>query len=85
MRTDLDVRELPPPEPLELVLAEIQSLAPGDWVCLRHRQQPYPLYNLLESGGLAWRVHCIGPRDFQIDIWRLGDTAAEQEVERYQL
>ncbi len=84
MHIDLDVSELPPPEPLDIILAKLQELGPGEWLCVRHRQQPYPLYNLLETGGLSWQVHYAGPGDFRILIWRPGDSAAEQEMERWQ-
>lgn len=82
MRIDLDVSELPPCEPLERVLAALGDLKAGDWLRVRHRQQPYPLYSLLQESGFAWSVSSRGAADFEIRIWRKGDTAAEAEMER---
>lgn len=82
MRIELDVSELQPIEPLERILDALPSLQAGDWLDVRHRQQPYPLYNLLREGGFAWRVRSTGPARFEIQIWRQGDAEAEAQVER---
>mgnify|MGYP001823663545 CR=1 FL=1 len=46
MDHELDVSDLPPPEPFERAMDALHALAPGDRLLLRHRRQPYPLYNL---------------------------------------
>lgn len=52
----LDVSDLPPPEPLERTLDALTLLPAGDRLVLRHRRQPYPLYDLLGRMGYRWEV-----------------------------
>lgn len=52
----LDVSELPPPEPLERALDALAELPAGDRLVLRHRRQPFPLYDLLRRMGYRWEV-----------------------------
>jgi uncharacterized protein (DUF2249 family) len=82
MYVDLDVSELLPPDPMERILEALQGLAAGDWLRVKHRMQPYPLYNLLQGGGFAWNVRAKGPAQFEIRIWRLGDPGAEADMAR---
>lgn len=57
MDHQLDVSDLPPPEPLEQALDALSALAPGDRLVLRHRRQPYPLYDILKRMGYRWEVN----------------------------
>lgn len=57
---ELDLRGLPPPEPLELAVAAVAKLAPGQSLDIRHHRQPYPLYSLLEREGLPYTVKADG-------------------------
>lgn len=52
----LDARALPPPEPLERVLDLLADLPNGDRVVLRHRREPFPLYDMLRQMGYRWTV-----------------------------
>lgn len=52
----LDVSDLPAPEPLERTLDALALLPAGDRLLLRHRRQPFPLYDLLRRMGYRWRV-----------------------------
>ncbi|MBK5964587.1 hypothetical protein CCR95_10945 [Thiocystis minor] len=52
----LDVSDLPAPEPLERALDALAALPAGDRLLLRHRRQPYPLYDLLGRMGYRWEV-----------------------------
>jgi uncharacterized protein (DUF2249 family) len=81
VRHSLDVRALPPIEPLERVMETLPLLEPGDWLAVRHRQEPYPLYSILRAGEFEWRVRALGVGDFEILIWRLNDQVAERSVE----
>ena len=78
----IDVRELEPPEPLELVLEMVQSLRPGEYLRMLHRREPYPLYRLLEQDGFRYRLHTGGDSPFEILIWRAGDSEVENAVRR---
>lgn len=52
----LDVRDLPPPEPLQLALAAIRELAPGETLQMLHRREPQPLYALLPDLDCSYTV-----------------------------
>lgn len=49
----IDGRDLLPPEPLELALAELATLAPGEELVMLLRCEPLPLYSLLERNGFS--------------------------------
>jgi hypothetical protein len=51
----IDGRELSPPEPLELALAELATLARGEELIMLLRCEPLPLYSILERNGFAYR------------------------------
>ena len=51
MERQLDVRDRQPPEPLELILAELDELPAQDWLRVRHRRDPVPLYDILREMG----------------------------------
>ena len=74
---ELDVRELPPCEPLERVMAALRDLPPGDYLSVLHRREPFPLYRLLEQGGYAWRTRPRGGDGLEILVWHRGDSRAE--------
>jgi uncharacterized protein (DUF2249 family) len=52
----IDGRDLQPPEPLELALAELATLAPGEELVLLLRCEPLPLYSILERNGFGYRA-----------------------------
>ncbi|OGA00738.1 MAG: hypothetical protein A3H35_09340 [Betaproteobacteria bacterium RIFCSPLOWO2_02_FULL_62_17] len=51
----IDGRDLLPPEPLQLALAELATLAPGEELVMLLRCEPLPLYSMLERNGFAYR------------------------------
>ena len=51
----IDGRDMEPPEPLELALAELAKLAPGEELVMLLRCEPLPLYAMLDSNGYAHR------------------------------
>jgi uncharacterized protein (DUF2249 family) len=53
----LDVSDLPAPEPLERTLDALLTLPAGDRLELRHRRQPYPLFDMLRRMGYRWTVN----------------------------
>jgi uncharacterized protein (DUF2249 family) len=63
----LDVSTLPPPEPMERVLDALALLGRGDRLVVRHRRQPFPLYDLLRRLGYRWTVEG-GEGDWRILI-----------------
>ncbi|MGB5835071.1 MAG: DUF2249 domain-containing protein [Thiohalocapsa sp.] len=75
----LDVSDLPPPEPLERVLDALVDLPSGDRLALRHRRQPYPLYDLLRRMGYGWEVSG-SEGDWRILIEPVADTDASRTL-----
>ena len=65
----VDVSALEPPEPLEVILDAIADLPPGDYLKVRHRRNPMPLYPMLSDMGYAYAMSSPGPGHFEILIW----------------
>ena len=51
----IDGRDLLPPAPLELAIAELATLAPGEGLVMLLRCEPLPLYSLLERNGFDYQ------------------------------
>lgn len=47
----LDVRGLEPPEPMVRVLDAIETLQPGEALCVAIHREPFPLYAILSEQG----------------------------------
>lgn len=56
---ELDVQNLPPPEPLERVLEALAGLAPGQRLRLLIDREPHPLYDILDARGFVYRTDFI--------------------------
>ncbi len=67
---DLDVRGLPPPEPLERVLALAGELAYGQVARVRHHRKPIPLFEILRERGFAWQCRETDTGDWEVRLWR---------------
>jgi uncharacterized protein (DUF2249 family) len=81
MQVDLDVRDLPPCEPMEQILDALKKLGEGDCLCVHHQREPFPLYPLLEKGGFAWRAETHAQGDVWLSIWRADDAIAAAAIE----
>ena len=66
----LDVRNLEPPEPLERVLAEMETLETDERICMVHRREPCILYPILQREGFAHETQVSDEGDYRILIWR---------------
>lgn len=66
----LDVRGLPPCEPMERILAAIETLAPGQSLLARISREPRPLLPMLEQRGFAWRIERNEAECCELRIWR---------------
>jgi len=73
----LDVSELAAPEPMECILVELESLAPGEYLRVLHRREPWPLFPILEERGFGHELRPCQPPGFAILIWRAADQVAE--------
>ncbi len=76
----LDVSELEPCEPMERVLAAVRELVPGEYLRMLHRQEPRPLYPLLERLGMAWYGRAGERTAFELLIFASGDPVARAAV-----
>jgi uncharacterized protein (DUF2249 family) len=65
----IDVSALEPPEPLERILDALADLPSGDWLLVRHRRDPVPLYRMLREMGYRWETTCLATDRFEILIW----------------
>ncbi len=72
----LDVSELEPCEPLEQTLAALPTLAPGDYLRVLHRREPYPLFPMLEQQGFGWFMRPGAATAVEVIIWRETDPQA---------
>jgi uncharacterized protein (DUF2249 family) len=52
----LDLRTLPPPEPMERVLDALDVLAAGAELRVLLAREPHPLYGVLARMGYRWRT-----------------------------
>ncbi len=72
MEQVIDVRRLEPPEPLERILDALADLPPGDWLRVRHRREPVPLYRILQQLGYRWDTRHLAPEQVEILVWPEG-------------
>lgn len=72
----LDVRGLPPCEPLERILVGCNQLVPGQRLRALVSREPLPLFPLLEQHGFDWRVIALVEGRCELLVWRAGDRQA---------
>jgi uncharacterized protein (DUF2249 family) len=77
----LDVRGLACPEPVEVVLEAVATLAGGQYLEVIHYQEPKLLYSLLQKRGFDFLVQKGGAPFFKVLIWRQQDTEAKDAVD----
>ncbi len=53
---EIDVRDFPPCEPLELSLKAAQALKDSEQVRIIHKQIPYPLFEILNTRGYQYML-----------------------------
>jgi uncharacterized protein (DUF2249 family) len=67
--TEIDVRGLEPPEPLERILALLDSLGEGDSLRVKIDCRPIPLYRLLQRNGYPYKEHPGSDSLYEITIY----------------
>ena len=73
----IDVSELQPPEPMEIVLEQLDKIKAGQYIRMIHRMQPHPLYNILMDNGFRYKVDETQGL-INIYIWKGTDKEAEE-------
>lgn len=53
----VDVSKLEPPEPMTVILKKLSTLTVKECLVIKHRRQPFPLYEKLADAGFSY--HCI--------------------------
>jgi uncharacterized protein (DUF2249 family) len=66
----IDVRWLEPPEPFERVLAELETLGPGQTLRVLVHREPHPLYRWLAREHYQYRARFDAEGWFEIRITR---------------
>ena len=64
----VDGRGLEPPEPMELVLAALDDLQPGQRIRFLIHRQPYPLYDILRHYRYQYETTALADGNFEILI-----------------
>jgi uncharacterized protein (DUF2249 family) len=65
---ELDVRGLPPPEPMIAILEKLVALGPGAQLLVRHHREPVLLYDKLALRGYAARTEKLGEGDYRVHV-----------------
>lgn len=53
----IDVSALAPPEPMTVILTHLAKLTAQECLLIKHRRQPFPLYEKLNHAGFSY--HCV--------------------------
>ncbi len=67
----LDVRGLPPPEPLEQVLDAISTLGNTQQLHVLIDREPFPLYDILAQNGLQHHTRTTEDYRYEVLIWHV--------------
>lgn len=73
MQIDIDVSDLPAPQPLERILDCLADLPPAGSLLVRHRRDPLPLYPMLRRMGFEWETRCLDATHYEILIRATAD------------
>ncbi|HET7769317.1 MAG TPA: DUF2249 domain-containing protein [Chloroflexota bacterium] len=71
----IDVRELPPPEPMLRILEALEHLPPGSTLLVTHARRPIYLYPRLDALGCTHETRELGPGNVEIVIHKLRQQA----------
>jgi uncharacterized protein (DUF2249 family) len=75
MHALLDLRHLPPPEPMQRILDALEVLPPGACLHALTPHRPGPLLPMLEQQGYAWRLDDLDGGGARIAVCWLEDVA----------
>ncbi len=66
----VDVRWLEPPEPMERIIEALSAAGAGERIKVLIHREPFPLYDILEQNGYAWRTMARTDGCFELLIAR---------------
>jgi len=84
--TQIDVSDLAPPEPMTMILSALSKLEKAtnttvQCLMVKHRRQPFPLYERLISAGWAYHCQINAEDDILLYIYRqTSQQAFDQSV-----
>lgn len=78
---EIDVRDLPPPEPLERVLEALSTLNLGEVLIMHHRRDPCGLFPQLN--GIEHRSRKLNDEHFEIFFFHQHDGQSLKAIEDY--
>jgi Uncharacterized conserved protein (DUF2249) len=70
----VDARWLEPPEPMELTLAALNELEPGQHLRLLIHRMPFLLFPILKEWGYEYKVIANDDGSYEISIWHQEPT-----------
>jgi len=68
--TEIDVRYLACPEPLDKIMQALHTLPAGTSLRVLIHREPYPLYNVIRDSGFTWQTDALAEDSFRILISR---------------
>ena len=63
----VDVSALTPPEPMTVILKHLSTLTTQECLLIKHRRQPFPLYEKLHGAGFSY--YCVGHSQDDITLY----------------
>tara|TARA_R110001592_G_scaffold60436_5_gene183793 strand:- start:8800 stop:9108 length:309 start_codon:yes stop_codon:yes gene_type:complete len=69
----VDVSSLAPPEPMTVILKQLATLTVQECLLVKHRRQPFPLYEKLQDAGFSY--HCVAYAQNAIDLYIFHQSA----------
>ena len=75
----VDVSELEPPQPMTVILTALARLAAKHYLLVKHRRQPFPLYEKLLEQGWAYSCQVHADDNITLYIYRDVDQALFDE------
>lgn len=77
----LDLRHLPPPEPMQRILDALPDLQSGQWLVAMTPQRPGPLLEILDAWGYAYRVQELSSGHACVSVGMHQDAGAGASAE----
>jgi hypothetical protein len=69
----VDVSNLEPPEPMTVILTQLANLSQQACLLVKHRRQPFPLYEKLNDAGFSY--YCVVHAQDDISLYIFHQTA----------